>query len=351
MGFWVTITFSVFLLLPFELHAQEADLVDRISSLRLNIERIEDAANAVQRHRDSVSRQHEALASQIKDIKENMDNSVLPNFSLESKLRKSQELSKTLTLLNRELQALKKAKRQRLQQLDTAYTHLVDYIAKSAKTAPSDQRGQLIKLLAKARKERAAIRAQLSSDTGPVEPEKDLDEKELLASDDPEELSERADAIRDEQDKLRKELALLDKRLRQLADEARLDREMKDFVGDQDIFNENSRVLVVPNPRNQKDSSPENNEGGLDYSGNSIGNDRDGDVTSSQPSDDSIAGDGWRGIPDAGNDSQCLVPNRTQANETAVQLKKRKEWIIKRLKKLQLIHDRILEHMDLIEKE
>lgn len=352
MRFWYTFLFAIFLLRPSVSLAQQASgLVDRISSLRLSIERIQDAESAVRTHRDALAKQHEALARQIKDIKESMGKSVLPNFPLEAKLRKSQDLSESLTLLNRELDALNRARKKSLRQLSEVYDRLVEQTAQSARGVSGHKKQNLLRLLGRARTERKAVRVQLSDSLALPGAIDKVDESELLASDDPEELSERADAVRDEQDKLRKELAFVDGRLKQLVDEARLDREMRDFVGDQDIFNEGSRVLVVPSASAQKNEGDTDNtyDNGSDLVGGQDGDDREGAPSSlSEPG----AGGPEARLVDGAEDSGSLLSGGPKdSSSTSEKLIRRKAWIVKRLKRLQNVHDRILEHMEEIEKE
>ncbi len=349
MRFWMILALLSLLVLPGRVMAQQGIVVDRISSLRLNIERIEDAESAVRLHRDKVAKEHEALAVQIKEIKESMGDSVLPNFPLEAKLRKSHDLANTLTLLNRELDALERARKSKLEKLEKVYDELVEQTAKIVRTASEGKKQQLVRFLARARSERQAVRAQLSSlDDSSFRTSHGLNEKDLLASDDPDELSERADAVRDEQDKLRKELAFVDKRIKELADEARLDREMREFVGDHDIFNEDSRVVVAPSVQND---TPENDKD-LDYG--QIGNGRNDDPSSlsgqetSDPVSDQDAG---KMVDDSEGPDALFSGGPRESSSKASQLQKRKRWIIQRLKKLQNIHDRILERMDEMEKE
>ena len=72
------------------------------------------------------------------------------------------------------------------------------------------------------------------------------------ASDDPAELLEQADAVRDAEDKVRQRMEQLQTRIHELKDERDLDRRMNDFLGEESIFDEQDRRLRL---RNEQDFS------------------------------------------------------------------------------------------------
>jgi len=347
-------------------HGQAA-LVDRISTTRLALERIDDAAAIVRAQRDEAARKHEALAAEIRDIKKARKGaSLLPDFGLQNKLRKSQEQAETLTLLNRELEALKQARLDRLQQLALTYDALIQQTAVRAKTASGQRQADLFTLLEQARRELVGVQRQLAP--APRAP-RELDSAALLASDDPEELSERADAVRDEQDRLRKELAQLDGRLKQKAQEARLDREMRDFISEQEIFDEGSRVLIVPrtpaadapaDKGTDPTAAPDRDngfEGEYDAppGGDPSSVNGDGVMGGSQdpgtgPASSPEMGTGSGHLPDgvAPEDTPTAGPEPGDDLQT---IGRRRKQIVTRLKSLQLLHDRLLEKIEDLERE
>jgi len=65
-------------------------------------------------------------------------------------------------------------------------------------------------------------------------------------SDDPEELLERADALFDSEDKLRREERALEARIGELRSEQDIDRRMSDFLGEGTLFDEADRRIVRP---------------------------------------------------------------------------------------------------------
>lgn len=354
----------------------QAALIDRISTTRLALERIEDAADIVRSQRDVAAQSHESGAAEIRQIKSaNKDAGLLPNFELQRKLRRSQELAETLTLLNRELQALQQARLDRLQQLALAYEKLIQQTAGQAKSTSGQRQADQLALLDQARRELAGIQQQLTP--APRAP-REIDGAQLLASDDPEELAERADEVRDEQDRLRKELAQLDSRLRQQAREARLDREMRDFILEQEIFDEGSRVLLVPRGpsalggaegaktngdpadpgrtdsiEGDNDASPSDEPPGGYSDGALSGGEAPGSGSEPNASSSDLGLDasttGGR-LPDgvAQDQTPAAGPGSRDALQT---IEQKRGQIVERLKRLQRLHDRLQEKIEDLERE
>ena len=65
------------------------------------------------------------------------------------------------------------------------------------------------------------------------------------SSDDPEDLLEQADALRDSEDKVRQRLQALRTRITEVREERELDRRMSDFLGEESMFDEQDRRLRV----------------------------------------------------------------------------------------------------------
>ncbi len=351
--------------------AAQAALIDRISTTRLALERIDDATALVSAQRDEAARKHEALAAEIGRIKDARKRAgLLPDFTLQRKLRQSQELAESLTLLNRELEALSQARRDRLQQLALDYDALIQQAAARAKDTSGQRRADLVALLEQARRELAIVQQQLSPT--PQAP-RDLDGAELLASDDPEELLERADAVKDEQDRLRKQLAQLDTRRTQLRRAARLDREMRDFISEQEIFDEGSRVLVVP----RGPAATSGPQGKADENAADPGRTDNFEGDSDAPPDDGAdpayndgalsGGEAPTGAaePDPTGFGAATSPSRLpegvgredapagepEAGDDLQSIDQRREQIVERLKGLQRLHDSLLEKIEDLERE
>ncbi len=336
-----------------------ADWVDRIGDARLAIERIGDARDTVRAQRDALAREHEKLAAEIRRRKAERDGAgLIPDFRLQQLLRRSQELAETLTLLNRELGALRQARRGRLEKLALLYDRWVERSAERLQAAAGSERADLLAVLNKARQERRAIQRELLPERRPA---RELDAAELLASDDPEELSERVDALRDERDRLRRELAQLDEHRQRLVNEKRLDREMRDFIAEQEIFDEGSRTLLVPR---RPGGAP------ADASDDRIGGGGDEQVGDGAPFGAEDPSPGYSGESGPGTPAETLPgfdPNMPQSERLAqgpaaaddgdldtaaggapelTPIEQRRQTIVERLKRLQRLQDRLLEKID-----
>lgn len=336
-----------------------ADWVDRIGAARLGIERIDDARATVRAQRDAMAREHEKLAAEIRRRKAERDGAgLIPDFRLQQLLRRSQELAETLTLLNRELGALRQARRERLEKLVQLYDRWVEQTAGRLQRAGGERRADLLAVLVKARQERRNIQRALLPERRPP---RELDAQSLLASDDPEELSERVDALRDEQDRLRRELARLEERRQRFARESRLDREMRDFIAEQEMFDESSRLLLVPRTAAGGEQTPDRVEDGdgadpsgptgeFGGDGPSVGYDGDDAGAPNEP-----AGEPPTAGPSApaserlpgGLGSEDAERLDSAASGTGLEtIAERRRQIVDRLKRVQRLQDRLLEKID-----
>jgi hypothetical protein len=102
--------------------------------------------------------------------------------------------------------------------------------------AGREARVALIAQLRQLRAEREAVRAALPGTRLPAV-------EALKASDDPEELLEQADRLRDGQERARQELASLERRLAERRQEAELDRRVQRFLGEESMFDDQDRRL------------------------------------------------------------------------------------------------------------
>jgi hypothetical protein len=356
----------------------QAALINQITTLRLSLERIADAYQIVVTQRDDTARRHEVLAVRIRKAKAlRPKDGLLPEYGLQKMLRQSKELSDSLTLLNRELKALRQARQDRLEQLLIQYEMLVVQAAARLRSTDGALQTDLLGVLEQARLEREAVRRQLIPEQSSDRPAKTLVANDVLSSDDPEELAERADAVRDEQDRLRHDLALLDQRVKHLAADRRLDQEMRDFISDQEMFDEGSRLLVVPRPSGQSIESddsgpsttaPDSNDKIDEPEDPSLGGGDDGADLDGEPagaySDDPNEGAGWSdpasaladpsdAIGQAGGGSLPVGlddgADRSAGIETSDDLptiQRKRTALIERLKKLQILHDRLQEKIE-----
>jgi hypothetical protein len=122
--------------------------------------------------------------------------------------------------------------------LDALSTELARLRAEFDRQANREVRKQLIDSMRKLRAEREALRQALPAARLPA-----LDT--LKPSDDPEELLEQADLLRDNEEKLRRELKSLEARIAERREEQELDRRVQRFMGEESMFDDADRRLRV----------------------------------------------------------------------------------------------------------
>ncbi|WP_253910740.1 TetR family transcriptional regulator, partial [Pyxidicoccus fallax] len=180
------------------------------------------------------------LAAKIEALKAERQGRLTAGTDLESALRRSQELSGSLTGLAQSVAAAEgESERAHL----ALHTALSDELARLRAawdgTTDRAQRAKLLEAMRSVRAEREAVRAALPASRVPA-----LD-RAAPAGDDPEDLLEQADTLRDTEDKVRERLKALRGRITEVREERDLDRRMNDFLGEESMFDEQDRRLRV----------------------------------------------------------------------------------------------------------
>jgi hypothetical protein len=180
-----------------------------------------------------------ALSGRIEALKAQPKGRLLPGGELDAALKSSQELSGVLTELAQQVAAreaaLESANLALLEALSAELTRLrADFDRQTSREVRRGLIGQLRRL----RGERDALRATLPQAKLPT-----LDT--VRPSDDPEELLEQADLLRDNQEKLERELKAMDARIAERREEAELDRRVQRFMGEESMFDDQDRRLRV----------------------------------------------------------------------------------------------------------
>ncbi len=177
------------------------------------------------------------LAARIEALKAEQKDRLVAGPELEAALRRSQELSGQLTGL---AQALAGAETEAERRNLALHTALSDELARvrAAWDATSDHEARtgLIARMRDLRAERDAVRSALPPSQVPA-----LNPAE--ASDDPEDLLEQADALRDSEDKVRQRLQALRARITEVREERELDQRMSDVLGEESMFDEQDRHM------------------------------------------------------------------------------------------------------------
>jgi hypothetical protein len=171
------------------------------------------------------------VAQQIDSLKREGPSGPFVPGELDDALRKSQVVANQLETLR----TARSKESDRLTSANAALYHgLEQEIGEERSQAGAaddlSRRSALLESLKQLESERAQLAPQLSSS-----PELRLSGK---PTDDPRELHERADALRDRADRLAHELATVNSRIQELRDEQDLDHELKTLSKDQGLFDE-----------------------------------------------------------------------------------------------------------------
>lgn len=179
------------------------------------------------------------LSSKIETLKAASKGKLLPGGQLDAALKRSQELSGALSELAQQLSSRQaELENTNLALLDGLSSELNRLRAEFDRQTDRNVRRGLIAQLRKLRAERDALRQTLPASKIPA-----LDT--VRPSDDPEELLEQADLLRDNEEKLMREVKSLEARIAERRDEVELDRRVQRFMGEESMFDDTDRRLRV----------------------------------------------------------------------------------------------------------
>ncbi|MBZ4400173.1 TetR family transcriptional regulator [Myxococcus faecalis] len=195
-------------------------------------------ARALRTQQQTLRDELQGVAERIEALKARAQGRLTTGTELETALRRSQELSGSLTQLAQAVStaegeserahvALHQALSEELGRLMTAWDKTVDRA----------QRATLLEVMRTTRTERDSVRLALPASKVPT-----LD-RTTTGGDDPEDLLEQADTLRDAEDKVRERLKLMRARITEAREERDLDRRMSDFLGEESMFDEQDRRL------------------------------------------------------------------------------------------------------------
>ncbi|MBN1206018.1 MAG: TetR family transcriptional regulator [Myxococcaceae bacterium] len=177
------------------------------------------------------------LAERIETLKAQREGQLTTSAELEQALRRSQELSGELTGLAQAVSSAEGESERAHMALHAALSEeLTRVLAAWDSTQDRRERTRLVSRMRELRAERDAVRAALPASQVPA-----LNRSET--SDDPEDLLEQADALRDSEDKVRQRLGALKARITEVREERDLERRMGDFLGEEAMFDEQDRRL------------------------------------------------------------------------------------------------------------
>ena len=271
--------------------AQPLVVPERISSLQKQVEKLHDDQQRTLTQRDRLAAQVDAVAGEIRRRKASQSGAkLLPDLTLEELLQRSQEMSRQLMELNRQVERMARTRSDNLRQLNQLYGQWMDQLGEQIKQSMEPRSQELLDLLARARLEREQIRRQLDQKAFSAPP---LKTESMARSEDPEELREQTDVVRDEQDKLRRRLRQIESQIAEVEAEKRLERNLRDFVEEQSLFGEDLRTLRFR--RSSQDAAARDTASGSQETVAPTSNNTASSAPGSQPSDTPAAGTGGSG--------------------------------------------------------
>jgi hypothetical protein len=177
------------------------------------------------------------LAERIEALKAAQQGKLTPSAELDQALKRSQELSGTLTGLAQSVaSAESESERAHVALHAVLSEELTRVKAAWDSTEDRQERARLLSRMRELRAEREAVRSALPASQVPALGRADT-------SDDPEDLLEQADALRDSEDKVKQRLKVLKARIAEVREERDLERRMNDFLGEEAMFDEQDRRL------------------------------------------------------------------------------------------------------------
>jgi phage shock protein A len=227
---------SVGLLLILTVAAASARAATGLEITRKEATAARGRVNEIRAQQMSLRSELNQLATRIEALKAESKGALLKAGPLESSLRRSQELSGLLTdAAQRLAHAEAELERHDLALLSTLSAELEAMRARWDRTSDRQARAELLRRMREIRAEREQVRARLPAARVPA--------LEVRGSDDPEDLLEQADALRDSEDKVRQQMRALQAQIAEIRRERELERRMSDFLGEEKLFDEQDRRL------------------------------------------------------------------------------------------------------------
>jgi hypothetical protein len=177
-----------------------------------------------------------AATEKIEALKIQSKGKLFARSELEKALQESQALSTKLTELAAQMSQLETASAAAQTKLVEALTQELNRLRDQLSTLNDrTARQSLLRQMREVRKERASVGRALNSI--------DVSALALKPTEDPEELLEQADLIKDNEDKVRRDLKILEARIKSRREEVELDKRMQRFSGEESMFDDQDRRL------------------------------------------------------------------------------------------------------------
>ncbi|MFT3840669.1 MAG: hypothetical protein QM723_27010 [Myxococcaceae bacterium] len=228
-------------LLALVMFVSPAFAASQLDALKATAASARQAVNDTRHEQMAKTQELNQLSGRIEALKANAKGKLLPGSELDSALKQSQELSGALTTLAQSLSEKEAALEQSNVALLTAMTDEMKALrAEFDRQTSHAGRAATIAKMKALKNEREQVRAAIPSAKVPS-----LANLKESDSDDPTELLEQADQVRDDEDKVRSQLKALESRINEAKAERDLDSRMRQFSGEENLFDDQDRRLRV----------------------------------------------------------------------------------------------------------
>lgn len=237
--------FKIYILLccliqPFSAIAQTT----AIDSLEKEILRLETENQKLSVERATLNLQASGLAEEITSLKGNTEMNFLQRRRLEGQLQSSQELAARIETLDLSILRNQKRIAENSRSLIGFYNQSIDqtlnYLLKNKKLKPSEKTKSYLRIVALKQK-----RDQLLSKYGNLAPElRNPLTIQIDENDTPRQISQKADWLKDQEDKLRKEAEVITRQIRNYEDEIDIREKMNDLEQEISLFNHRDENLT-----------------------------------------------------------------------------------------------------------
>jgi hypothetical protein len=303
----------------------EEQLLERMTTLGLQLERLEDNRRNLDRRRVELSRELARLSERIEREKQNRPlEGLLPAYGLEADLRQAKSMAEEIEQIARLLSELEAARQQQGKELALVLEKLIELKLAALPSLRGEEKSRELGIIEKLRRQHADLLGRAPVQAVPSLPA-------FEESDDLEQLREQADAVADAMDRLRRRLSRLEENLSQARAQLKLERRLWQFVSDQELFAESrsspSGALASPKAGGSNETLP--------------GGDQDGSL-GALPGRDSEG----RAGPDPRADYPEIETSAGRSGERIETLEAERRRLIEELKQLQMQYDRLQEQLE-----
>lgn len=216
----------------------------RLETTRASVTALRQTLGEARRKQFALRNELQTLASDIERLKK--DKRTAKSRELNDALRRSQDVSQQLTQLAQESSASETQWQRESEELLGLIQAELTQLKKQFETqSDRDTRRATLERMKSLRSERNQVRAAIPSTQVTQQTFRNDEE-------DPEVLLEQADALRDREEKIRKEMKALEARIAEKREEKELDRRMNAFLGEDALFDDSDRRLRVTARANQE---------------------------------------------------------------------------------------------------